>query len=109
MTERRVIGQSESETRRQAIRERLGLRDGQFFAYFINKNLIWTLNGERFGFGDIRIEDVGRIREGLNENEVFEGWNEHHGTRWQQTDVPMVRITSELVTYPHRNKAQRRQ
>lgn len=72
---------------------RFNLRDGQFYAYYAYKNLWWFLDGERIGYGDLRDEDILYISNALSEGEEFVGWNEHHGSRWQQTKTPMVRIT----------------
>lgn len=77
------------------MRERFGLRHGQFFAFYRYKNLQWELNGEFFGYGDLRDDDIIRIQEALTEDETFIGWNEHHMTNWHQTDIPMVVITHD--------------
>jgi hypothetical protein len=74
------------------LQNRFGLRDAQFFARYIYKNLWWEVDGKFFGFGDITSADVFRIQNRLDNGEIFQGWNEHHGTDWQQTNVPMIRI-----------------
>lgn len=84
---------------RQAMCERFVLKNGQFFAYYRYKNLQWELNGEFFGYGDLRDDDLIRIQEELSEYETFKGWNEHHGTEWQQTDIPMVVITHDDIKF----------
>lgn len=81
------------------LRERFGLFDGQFFAEYRYKNLHWILDGRKIGFGDLRDEDILRIKEELGGHEEFVGWNEHHMTRSQQTDTPMVRITQKGVKH----------
>lgn len=75
--------------------EKLGLRDGQFFAKYRYKNLWWFLNGVKIGYGDIRDEDILRLTEVLTENDEFLGFNEHHGSDHQQRDLPMLRITKD--------------
>jgi len=76
---------------------RFELNHGQFFAYYLYKNLQWYLNKQPIGFGDLREEDIGRIAKKLHGKEEFVGWNEHHGTDWQQTNTPMVRIKPEFI------------
>lgn len=85
---------------RLAMRERFGLREGQFFAYYKHKNLHWVLNEEFFGFGDLRDEDIERIFNELSDNEIFEGFNEHHFSAWKINDLPILRITSTEITNP---------
>lgn len=80
-----------------ALRCRFDLNDGQFFATNIYKNLWWELDGQFFGFGDLNAANVFRIQNHLQTGEVFQGWNEHHETSFQQTDVPMIRITSHDI------------
>lgn len=79
--------------------ERFGLRHGQFFAHYRYKNLQWALNGEFFGYGDLRDGDLIRIQESLADDETFVGWNEHHGTDWQQTSMPMVIVTDNNIMF----------
>lgn len=74
--------------------KRFNLRNGQFFAYYAYKNLQWFLNGVHIGFGDLRDDDILHIAVTLEDGEEFVGWNEHHGTQWQQTDLPMLKIAS---------------
>jgi hypothetical protein len=76
------------------VRSRFFLNNGQFFAYNSRKNLWWYLNGERFGFGDLREKDILLIRLLIEPGEVFEGFNEHHLTEWMQRESPMIRITA---------------
>lgn len=82
--------------------ERFGLSNGQFFAEYKFKNLWWVLDGEPFGYGDLRQEDITRIFERLEPDEIFLGWNEHHNTNLQQTMYPILRITNKTVTQPDR-------
>jgi hypothetical protein len=88
----------------EATCERFGLFDGQFYVYQEHENLQWFLNGERFGFGDLTSEQVHTIQESLNEGEVFEGFNEHHGTEFQQTDHAIICITHDEIHYPSRER-----
>ena len=81
------------------IRDRFGLRQGQFFHDAHKRNLWWELNGDFFGFGDLTGEDVFRIQSLLASNEVFQGWNQHHGTELQQTHYPQIRIRPDDITY----------
>jgi hypothetical protein len=77
------------------ILNRFNLKNGQFFAFYLYKNLQWFLNGTYVGFGDLREQDVLNISLLLEDGEEFVGWNEHHGTQFQQTDTPMIRITNQ--------------
>jgi hypothetical protein len=79
------------------ILKRFELRDGQFFGRYLYKNQQWYLNGTYVGFGDLRDDDVLRIATELDDGEEFVGWNEHHGTQWQQTDTPFIRITNQNI------------
>jgi hypothetical protein len=80
--------------------ERFGLKNGQFFGTYVYKNLHWSINGTFFGFGDLRNEDIERIKNELNEGEEVAGWNEHHFAKeYQQTKTPMIRIRPEGVMY----------
>lgn len=81
------------------IAKRFGLYNGQFFAEYKYKNLWWFLNEEPCGFGDLRDEDILRIKKDLVEGEMFVGWNEHHMGRFQHTDTPMVRITHNSILH----------
>ena len=74
------------------------LLNGQFFAFYAYKNLQWFLDGCYIGFGDLRDEDILFIQTQLEDGQEFVGWNEHHGTQWQQTKTPMVRITNKQFT-----------
>ena len=86
----------------------LGLRDGQIRAPYPYKNLWWSFDHDRsfFGYGDLNDKDCQMIYEYLskpeNRGKVFTGWNEHHGSQWQQTDHAMVRISwAAGITRPH--------
>lgn len=85
--------------KQKATRERFGLRDGQLFASPLKKNLHWEINGEFFGFGDLRHEDVERIQAGLSDREVFQGWNEHHFTQWKHRDTAIILITKDEISF----------
>jgi hypothetical protein len=76
---------------------RFELRDGQFFAEYRYSNLHWFLNDKEFGYGDLREEDIKRIAARLYVGEQFIGWHEHHGSRFQQTNTPVIRIKSDGV------------
>jgi hypothetical protein len=81
------------------IRDRFGLKQGQFFHNPHKKNLWWELDGDFFGFGDLTGEDVYRIQSLLASNEVFQGWNQHHGTELQQHPWPLIRIRHDDIVY----------
>jgi len=81
------------------VRERFRLSQGQFFHNPNQKNRWWELDGEFFGFGDLTSEDIFRIQRQLTEDEIFQGWNEHHGTPMQQSPVPMIRITKHDIVF----------
>lgn len=74
------------------IRNRFGLSDGQVVAGHIYKNLWWELDGHFFGYGDLSGPNIFRIQNHLRGDETFRGWNEHHRSSQQQTDIPMIRI-----------------
>lgn len=78
---------------------RFGLTDGQFFGVHRYKNLHWFVNDFQFGYGDLKTEHIKVISKELNDGEEFLGWNEHHGTEFQQTDEPMIRITKGVVIH----------
>lgn len=82
----------------QALCARFGLLTGQVHYPLVYKNLWWELDGDVFGYGDISPDNVATIQSLLDDSEVFLGWNEHHKTSWQQTDVPMLRITKDEFT-----------
>lgn len=98
--------------------DKLGLVDGQMREPYIHKNLWWSFDlGETsFGYGDLDQDDLDRILEWVKEHDdrtrplVFTGWNEHHDTEWQQTPVPMIRITALYgIVFPNTERqAQRR-
>lgn len=86
----------------------LGLSDGQMRVSPYYKNLWWSFDHDRaaFGYGDLSLADVERIYEWIkrpeNRNKTFTGWNEHHGTEWQQMSHPMLRISFGAgVTRPY--------
>lgn len=83
------------------LRERFGpRRDGAIEVDMSTmfKNQWWTLtiDGERwvFGYADLSHDDIFKIAAKLADNEEFRGYNEHHGTEWQQRDEPMVAFTN---------------
>lgn len=80
--------------------KRFGLNHGQFFSDYNLKNVRWFLNGQSIGFGDLRSKDILRISEELKENEVFEGYNEHHMSPWMTRENPVIRIDHENVEFP---------
>ena len=78
-----------TETRIKELRERFGVWNGQFWAFWKYKNLNWYLvkfseeddvdvdDGEWFNYGDIRDEDVDRLAKLLNPGEALVlGWKE---------------------------------
>ncbi|MCA9367098.1 hypothetical protein KC887_02395 [Candidatus Kaiserbacteria bacterium] len=79
------------------ITDRFGLMNGQFYAYYRYKNLRWFLNDTEFGYGDLTDNQILNISENLGEGEVFRGYNEHHGTRFQQTHLPYLEITKDEI------------
>ena len=89
----------------------MGLRNGQMRDPYDLHNLYWSFEGSHvaFGYGDLITYDYERILSYLSHPSheadiVFLGWNEHHGTRWEQTIYPMVRISvKDGITYPHRD------
>lgn len=82
-------------------RARFNLRPGQTFYNYLYKNLWWSLNGQTIGFGDLRLEDLERIKKLLKDDEVFCGWDQDQGTPAEKTPRPMVRIIKEVIGYPH--------
>lgn len=80
---------------------RFGLMHGQFFAENIYKNLFWVLDGKTIGYGDLRAQDLTLILDNLKPGEVFEGFNEHHGSQWQQTPHAMVKIADGVISFPN--------
>lgn len=80
--------------------KRFDIYNGQFFAYYAYKNLQWFLNERRIGFGDLREIDILNIMDRLEDGEEFVGWNEHHGSQWQQRDTPMIVIRKGEVFKP---------
>lgn len=86
--------------RQQEVRKRFYLNNDAIWHDARFTNLQWTLNGERFGQGDIREKDMRIIQGCLEEGETFEGWNQHHGGPHQQCEQPMVRVTSTNIKRP---------
>lgn len=84
---------------RDNILRRFKLTDGQFFAHYRYKNLQWFLDGRRIGYGDLTDDQILYISERLNQDQEFVGWNEHHGGPNQQTNSPMIRITSSDIKF----------
>jgi hypothetical protein len=80
--------------------ERFQLNDGQFFSTYARKNLHWFLNGEQFGFGDLREDDIMRIQMRLQQEDVFEGFNEHHMSMFMQRENPVVVIKFNYIGFP---------
>jgi hypothetical protein len=79
--------------------ERLGLKNGQFFGKFRYKNLKWQLDDIVFGYGDLTDDQLLHIAETLESGEKFVGWNEHQWTNFQQSEMPMVVITSNDILF----------
>ena len=82
---------------------RFGMHHGQFFGEYMFKNLHWVLDGNVIGFGDLRQVDISALLNNLKPGEVFEGFNEHHGSQFQQTDHAMVKITDGVISFPVRD------
>lgn len=78
---------------------RFALNHGQFFSDWQLKNQWWFLNGTSFGFGDLRAIDLIRINEALEEDEVFETYNEHHLTPWMTRENPTMRIDNKNIHF----------
>lgn len=81
---------------------RLGLHHQAIWADYEHKNLHWFIGAQKIGFGDLLEADFRRIQDGLEEGEVFEGYNEHHMSRFMQFENPVVRITKEEIIHPDR-------
>lgn len=86
---------------RRIAAERFGLHHGQFFAENLYNNLFWVLDGETIGYGDIRMQDLAQILNNLKAGEVFEGFNEHHGSEFQQTEHAMIKVTDGVISFPN--------
>jgi hypothetical protein len=84
-------------------RDRFQLNSGQFFGLYLFKNLWWVLNDITIGYGDLRAKDLDNIQMHLVDGEIFLGWNEHHGSDFQQTSYPTVQITKDKISYPRRD------
>lgn len=80
--------------------KRFGLKHGQFFAEYRFSNVHWILNDKEIGYGDLRVEDIIKIHQTLGEDDVFEGFNEHHMTHHMQRESPVVRIRNTSIQYP---------
>lgn len=78
---------------------RFKIHDGQFFGDYKYKNLWWELDGQKLGYGDLRLSDILYIQTQLNDGEEFVGWNEHHFSEFRQTKTPMIRIRQDSVKY----------
>lgn len=80
-----------TESRIKELRERFGVWNGQFWGYYKYKNLNWYLvnykdnfnnisdvtDGEWFNYGDIREEDIDRLKNLLKTGEaLILGWKE---------------------------------
>lgn len=81
--------------------KRFGLSNGQMRTPYAHKNLKWEFNGEMFAWGDLDAYDIARIQKHL-EGGTFVGWNEHHGSRWQQCEEPIIVIAEKLIHYPRK-------
>ncbi len=84
-------------------RDRFQLNSGQFFGLYLFKNLWWVLDEITIGYGDLRAKDLDTIQTNLFYEETFLGWNEHHGSDFQQTAYPVVKITTDKISYPRRD------
>lgn len=84
--------------------ERFGLLNGDFFSDSRYTNLWWYLGDKKIGYGDLRSKDIFRIQERLVEGEVFRGYNQHHGSRMQQQENEVIRITSDDIVTPERER-----
>lgn len=96
--------------------------NSQMRSPYTYKNLWWVLGTESevldkqdaLGYGDLNDDDIQRILDWLSHpsqdgDRVFVGWNEHHGTDWKQTPVPMVRISyKDGVTHPNHDRYEAR-
>ncbi len=90
-------------THRDVARDRFQLNSGQFFGLYLFKNLWWVLDDNTIGYGDLRAKDLDNIQTHLLDGETFLGWNEHHGSDFQQTAYPIVKITKDKISYPRRD------
>jgi hypothetical protein len=81
-----------------------GLTNGQMRTPYYYKNIRMTLtvlgDHHQFCYGDMVRADFERIRDALQPGQEFLGWNEHQGSDWQQTDLPLIRITHDSITFP---------
>ena len=80
--------------------KRFEMLHGQFFADQLYRNVFWVINGTTMGYGDLRAQDIIALTKGLKEDEVFEGFNEHHGSQFQQTDYAMIKIENGVISFP---------
>lgn len=93
------------------LQSRFSLSNGQMRSPYRFKNVRWYLNGEYFGCGDLIDSDIERIAMCLDNGELFEGFNEHHGGAFQQTTFPYIRIVGgrSTISFPlQENYDQRR-
>lgn len=93
-----------SDTFKQEALDRFKLTTAQFFATYRYKNLWWDLNwgdvnNAYIGYGDLRNSDIRQIQKALKDGEEFVGWHEHHGSKYQTTKTPMIRITNTQVLH----------
>ena len=80
-----------------AWRERFELTDCQIAHTPVYRNLWWELDGHFFGYGDLSAGDIFKIRKRLRDDEVFQGWNEHHQSNWHSSVGPMIRIKKDDI------------
>ena len=81
----------------EILRNRFNFNLGLFLGALLYKNLWWELDGKFFAYGDLATSHVFMIQNRLNNEEIFQGWDEQHGTEFQQTNVPMIRIQKDNV------------
>lgn len=81
---------------------RLGLKHGAVWADLEHKNLWWFVDAQKIGYGDLLFSDYKRIQDGLEGDEVFIGYNEHHMSRWMQFENAVIIISKTEVIHPDR-------
>lgn len=93
----------------QELLDQLGFKDSQVRTMCVGRNVWWTFEGEdvAWGFGDLDPDDLRTILDWLshpsNGDKVFVAWNERHGTEFQMTPHPDIRISVEdSIEFPHR-------
>lgn len=89
----------------ERFRSVLGVTSGQMRTPYFYKNLRMTLtvlgDNHEFCWGDMVRADFLRVQSALAAGQEFLGWNEHQGSEmFQQVDLPLVRITSDTITFP---------